>query len=844
MIVYLLDFKQYGDRLAKKFDTIDEYDSYILQSYDKIEFNKNDGIIAKQILNTDTQANYFIVCDDEDNILSRWYVTEAKWIRNNQSQYVLYRDLLADYQDIVKNSTCKINRAMLEYNDPLIFNSEGITVNQIKKSETLLKDNTGVPWLVAYVDPTKDLTYKNSNVVDLGQGDSTIHISSSGAVHGGGGGSFGDTEYLGANSLPLNDLIQFDGYNQPTGYSITQNASVVPTNKYLNIYTNKASYPVDTTKTVYKYTFRVNSESTVPNNPQLLNQYWTFSNTINVCECNQSTTPKPNDYKPIAPFDQVSTSNPEAPANLGIYDILDLNGLCNNILYENDYIDLNAQLKDVVEDVKNNPQRVYKYYHYVNGKPEPQYMRYEITKKNIENSYIINSVQGTAASSLWQNIYIELALDPNRRTEATHYSGTINNYPMLVSRAEAYQITAIKVEPDTMNKVSGRLHSANGLYDMFCTPYATQTITTQSDGNVSLNKDTTLKFYQQLARFNNDAVYDIQILPYCPIDQYRSELIAKNYQTALFDSSLIPMLNIDKDSTTFNISFSDPMTTNNRTRKQRIITDFYRLCDPGYNGVFEFNSEKNNGISYFNVDMTLKPFSPFIHVNPNFGGLYGQDFNDARGLICGSNFSITTISNRFAEYEMNNKNWQQMFNRQVQNLEFTQKQERIQTYANAVIGTAQGAITGASGGAMIGGGFGAAVGGIAGGVLSGIGGAVDEALMYDRQREQMNYMKDMHYYQIDNIRALPDSLTRVTTMNNIYKYFPFLEYYSCTDAEKTVVNNWINWYSMTVNAIGTVNSYIRQTETFISATPLRSLLADDSHVDNALQREMEAGFFI
>lgn len=832
MIIYLLDYKQYGDRLARKFDTIAEYESggYVLASWNDIQFNKNDGVVAKQILNTEIDCSYLIVADDDNTILSRWYITDSNWIRKGQRQLTLYRDLLADFQDIVKSSTCKINRAILEYNDPLIFNSEGINVNQIKTSETLLKDSTKVPWLVAYVDKGTDLKLGGTNV-------KTIYDASGNVA------SF--------TGLPYYQLINFDPHSHPVGYSVATSYGQRPDTKYLDVYTNKPSYPVDNNATIYKYSYRVRDDNVVGINPQLLNELWDFSNTINVCYCDSTKTVRPNDYKPYAPWDQVSDGGnltPASPANLGISNIPGLETTINMVLGENNIIALNDEKIRQLEEIYDNPDIIYECAWMDlsdNNKLIPQYVQYKVVKKEQTLSFPLKPTGvGQYAQSLYNSIKQVLGTDPQRRTENTTRTN-INNYPSITAKVIRYSLTATKVEIPTENAASSRAQNANGLYDMFCTPYADTSMTTFSDGTITLNKNTTLLYYQSLAENNKDAVYDIQILPYCPVDNYRNTLIATGYQISTFNNQKIPMLNIPSDSTTFNISFSDPMTTNNKTRKQRIITDFYRLCDPGYNGIFEFNGEKNNGISYFNVDMTLKPFSPFIHLNPDFGGLYGQDFNDARGLICGSNFSISTISNRFAEYEMNNKNWQQMFNRQIQNLEFTQSQERTQGLFGAIAGTIQGAAAGAGTGAMVGGVQGAVIGGVAGGVVSGIGGFADYSMLESRQTEQRNYMKDMHNYQIDNIKALPNALTRVSTMNSIYKYFPFLEYYTCTEREKTAVNNYINWYSMTVNAIGTVNDYIKNSETFISATPLRTLLTgEDSHVDNVLAAEMEKGFFI
>jgi hypothetical protein len=77
----------------------------------------------------------------------------------------------------------------------------------------------------------------------------------------------------------------------------------------------------------------------------------------------------------------------------------------------------------------------------------------------------------------------------------------------------------------------------------------------------------------------------------------------------------------------------------------------YRLVSPNYSGQFEFNLSKmfTNTVS-FNVDYTYKPFNPYIHINPVFSGLYGNDWDDARGLICGGDFSLAVVNDAWTQY--------------------------------------------------------------------------------------------------------------------------------------------------------------------------------------------------
>lgn len=71
--------------------------------------------------------------------------------RSGQYTLSLKRDLIADFYDETMDATAFVSRGYVDFNNPLIFNPEGITVNQIKKHEILLKDSTLSSWIVGYV---------------------------------------------------------------------------------------------------------------------------------------------------------------------------------------------------------------------------------------------------------------------------------------------------------------------------------------------------------------------------------------------------------------------------------------------------------------------------------------------------------------------------------------------------------------------------------------------------------------------------------------------------------------------------------------------------------------------
>ena len=85
--------------------------------------------------------------------------------------------------------------------------------------------------------------------------------------------------------------------------------------------------------------------------------------------------------------------------------------------------------------------------------------------------------------------------------------------------------------------------------------------------------------------------------------------------------------------------------------------DIYRIVSPNYQGTFEFNVAKNGGkVNYFMAQCTYKPYTPMIKVAPDFSLLYGANYSDNRGLICGGDFSLPRATSAWETYQLNNKN--------------------------------------------------------------------------------------------------------------------------------------------------------------------------------------------
>ena len=57
----------------------------------------------------------------------------------------LYRDVISDNYEAIVNADMFIEKAILPQTNPLIYNKENIDVNQIKRSETPVNDDSHCP---------------------------------------------------------------------------------------------------------------------------------------------------------------------------------------------------------------------------------------------------------------------------------------------------------------------------------------------------------------------------------------------------------------------------------------------------------------------------------------------------------------------------------------------------------------------------------------------------------------------------------------------------------------------------------------------------------------------------
>lgn len=398
-------------------------------------------------------------------------------------------------------------------------------------------------------------------------------------------------------------------------------------------------------------------------------------------------------------------------------------------------------------------------------------------------------------------------------------------------------------------------------YMMFCIPYgdSVRILPTSGDAYI-MSKSVAINAGISIAKALGTQVYDVQLLPYNPMDW----IVKKGTTNTLIDNDPTNELNHIKSgnetigliywSTISNFTktitkliYKNTQEEDNITFKVNSSTQLYRICSPNYNGYFDWNPRKNNqnfyddGTLSFNIDCTYKPYTPYIHVSPIFNNyMYGSDFRDSRGLICGGDFSLTIVNDSWSQYQITNKNYQNIFDREIQHLDFTNDIAKTQDILNAISATVTGGASGAVAGAVAGGPVTAIGTGLTAAASGALMGMADYYQNQAIRKEDKDYKIDMYNYQLGNIKAQPYSLTKVSSQSYNYKIFPFIEFYDCTDEEKLMMRNKIKYDGMTVQSIYKLSDF---TTGFLKGKPIRlSLNAAHESVD--IYNELSKGIYL
>lgn len=847
MILHLYPNHNYQNRQIKRYDTKAEYDAALGEpsTHTGITFILGDGIRTTQVINYDIRLDpdyaagtaapsYCVITDETNEIISRWWVVGSTTLRYGQSNLSLLRDVIADNYETIMNCPSFVKKGWLNtVNDPAIFNNEDMSFNQIKTSEMLIKDRSKSAWYVGYLSKDaggqtitipKYAENAYTTITSLDDYDYKFYIDQ---------GTSGAELRIANVSSFITSLFFYHWrggvqYNFQLGWDANGN--------YINPVGKKLPDNAPNKNKEFIYDERYYALTGL----LTLTHSGDYTEGIRIKENKEQTIH--DFYNWMGHYAQINAS----------------------------WLDRGRSLTDILsENEKNNvlaeEGKIYRV--------GDSFYKMRVHKRNAFRTY---TVQNT-------NPYTKFIFDLAKTVPGVTVLTDGND---LKGQAVQIQVKgeALYIAPQLLNNASitytlpsNRAHTDDLPYDIVAIPAHTlgrNYHLTKTDPDFSLR--TVNAFIKTLSGGTSTLLFDFQLLPYAPFPEsafldydYDPNLpgcIVDDYFTNTNDSIVMDVITsrVAEETTvdrTFIFYVKDPHITKTRYTNTISVptdavgfktaneTEVYRLCSPNYNGQFEFSATKNGGVKGWNISCTYKPFTPYIKVSPIFGNLYGQDFGDARGLICGGDFSIGQTSTAWVNYELQNKNYQNIFDRQITNMEVNNAVQRTMEKWQVWAGTIQGAGTGAAGGATVGGGYGAAIGGAIGGLASLGGGFMDRKLNEELRQEQLSFAKDNFGYQLQNIQAMPYSLTKVGSQTADYKMFPFVEYYTCTSVEKEALRSKINWNGMSIMRVGEVASFLKFEEddvgTFIQATPIR-IEADHANdrMVASIKQELETGVYM
>lgn len=846
--IWPLRYNNYFNRVLKREKEVIDYEDYLIGSpFSNIDFKPNDGINTQIVLKPIEEGNipdYILVVDGtylnkDIHIVSRWFVIDATRLRKDQYNLTLYRDTLADYYNYLRYSTFFAEKAPIRNDSPFIFNEENITLNQIKEREDLLMDETESAWIVGYMP---------SDNPPPAEGEET------------GGYKFKFSRKM-KPDYTVNTLADFNNtyINTEDVYRFVHTYKYRVHGQRYNL-GSTFDFIFDRTTSEYKVSY--------PGDNSALNLIKTDVNSVDTAKQKYMNSLATNVEERIAIENYLGYEGSTAFDEAYMYD--------GKIIYE------------------VSTRRYYK------------------IKTNIAFDKTISQNFLAVGTELFNKINagtIELReLGIIGQSEADMFSYSFEGTYWQAS-IQLEELNDINIDKDIQISVDRQLLQ-DAPYSMFCIPVDKAYMKITRDGAPAVirntaDKQTIYDFAVSLTRDLSGAgiLTDLQLLPYCPFREVsmRADSFAGSLGIIIEGESLLPGIDYQytetysedptpdtsgysegvimfwcKNSTfsfellpkndIFGYGFiANPYDFENEweganypwTNKLWNETKKYRLSSPNYSSSFDFSPAKNGGVRSFTVDCTYKPFQPYIHVAPLFGGLYGDDFNDYRGLTCGGDFSLPQLNDAWATYERQNINYQKSFQRDIESMELHRKWSNASNIVGALTGAGQAGVMGGNVAGMLGADAGVAAGaGLITGGLSLIGGALDAGVSDILARDAMRLKQDQFGYQLGNIQALPNTLSKISAFTANNKIFPVLETYGCTQEELQAFINKLVYNGLTCMRIDTFESFLYDKEysetyipnglNYIKGQLVRTdwSLPEDYHVATVMSEELSKGVYV
>ena len=812
--VYLLQYNNYYNRQLKYYSTITEYqaaDDVNIISYYNANVDIKDMLKTKIIINYNNflaTPNYVLLEDLKDAehpLLSRWFVIECKQTRGCQHEISLKRDVIADYYATIKRSPCLLYKGYVNNDNVLVFNKEQQEYNKKKMNEILLKDNTGTGYVIGFLGRdvagggNVSTTYSAGIQTNFDYDALSQSMKNYFAI-----GS--QTPTSTAEDRTMSHVIvkkisaSIGFYQRSTGNKTARGNGVIPLYRNLTDSDVSSSWnpPAAITGDVTVYGVKNGPEYTAYND----------------------TTVKSDIIMPV--YNQIRSVMTTKLNNQNVDYDSPLNVDRNFINTLRSY---DGQICCI-----NNVYYKCTFMREANGTGTMANWNYSFT------SQVRQALPTVADMSNLSGFTFSTVSDTNFNTDDIDIDYL--KYKCYIKLTQ--QTTNITT---TVTAKANRNHLIDAPYDMFVMPYSDEYQYVVDGVTYTANKNMAINLAQAICESSgSNAVYDIQIVPYCPFNITGNVWTGINKQAIKNSSSqtIGYYFWADKASKEFTITETNTELTLTGTQDYKEITQLKRfiLCSPDKQDQWEFNPCMNYGISSWVIDLEYKPFQSYMKIQPLFknNSLYGkQDFNnqfDLRGLLINAGYSLTQLNDAWATYLNQNKNYQQIFDTQI---ESQIKQYDIQNKA------AWDTMVQRSANASLGGGIYEIANLLTGGQLGSKADAVrkEQEMTEQIQGITLETSRALFNYQLDNIKNQPDTIKKLTSLNIDFRIFPFVEIYECSEQEKTIFRDMIRYNGMTLMVTGYIENYLKPNdETFIQGNLIRFNDFEDEENDFTLVQEI------
>ena len=816
--VYFYKFNNYYNRIIKRYDTIADYGTP-MASQTNCNFVHGDGVNTSFTLNKGTTIEDtpdYVVVLDYNNKISRWFVTNSFKSRNGQDRLQLRRDLIADfYSDIINYSPCLIRKGYVPQNNPLIFQDEGVQYNKIKQDEILIKDESECSYIVGFISNT---AYPSGATVN---------------------GTIKEINYN-YNYATLADF-PLKNYVQGAGNTHSQSAKIIKDYNYNNIYLsikyngrcNTGGGRIDM-ETIMHYTGIAKPSYYTPaySNEYDGTYYQTGSSNINVilnCEYT-GNAPSP------ATLEQNYLKSHYASS---LYNKINF-GTIND--YAKECFDLNEGIYAQLQEYDGKKIKINNIVYNIS-----------IEKEDYQEQTVIYNAYNPTISSAFNSIITHINNNKPSQSEMSTGAYTMGYY----NNANRYQPSDIKVMANSekyylvfteassnittnIDTPSNRTHLDTQPYDMFMLINESNISYKVGTDNYVSNHEVNMNMAQAICQNAGTGSFDIQIVPFNPM---RGTILADG-SLNFYNYDVHPIKNGNNDivghyvmCNSSDLKFTlekNILKFNPDNYKKDYNLKQYRLCSPNQETCFDFSPSMNGGINTWEISCNYRPYASYIKVQPTWGWLYGafqyNNKTDFRGLVYNSSLCVTQLSDAYANYVSNNKNFQQLFDNQINTLT---KQQDIQLSAmEETLG------------------FRSYTGMPISSIMRVIGGSKDIDMQRELNNVALNKMRTDFNYQMDNIKSMPHTIKKLTAINEDTRIFPYIEVYSCSAIEEQSFDYKIQYTGMTVMTTGKINDYIQAgVETFVQADLIRLDISRSEETANnqiavEIASELEKGIYL